>query len=392
MFSMDSPLRQYTADHRYLLDLAARHAGFSSPVALDLDEFAVPLLKAARKGETLPVDGVLVRDWDPDNRRIDPGLQLGMRLYEIEGIRFVRVHFVYSDQQNGWGLSFVAVDRKDYRRLYRIALRCRRDLQPPSTPPILPPDQLDQLWKNTIGYLDRGNLHRIKEYGGRAKRGVLLTGAPGNGKTMACRWIWEECRRRRWDWRLVTPDAYRQARATESIERLFSVERRGIVFFDDMDLALRDRETVHETEDQAVFLSALDGIQINEGVVFVFTTNCALELIDQAFKRPGRLDLVLHFKAPDAGLRRRLMERWHEDIRSHLDLDAAAASTDGYSFAEIEELKNLLIMHFMDSGAWNWGWALKQFDINREELSKRHRRHVGFGHADGVLSSASNGD
>jgi hypothetical protein len=46
----------------------------------------------------------------------------------------------------------------------------------------------------------------------------------------------------------------------------------------------------------------------------------------------------------------------------------------------------------MDSDSWNWGWALKQFDINREELSKRHRRHVGFGHGDAVLSSLGNGE
>jgi hypothetical protein len=34
-------------------------------------------------------------------------------------------------------------------------------------------------------------------------------------------------------------------------------------------------------------------------------------------------------------------------------------STEGYSFAEIEELKNLLIMHFMDvtsgTGSGRWG-------------------------------------
>jgi len=37
-------------------------------------------------------------------------------------------------------------------------------------------------------------------------------------------------------------------------------------------------------------VTALDGISVNEGVVFVFTTNCALDLIDRAFKRPGRLE------------------------------------------------------------------------------------------------------
>ena len=206
----------------------------------------------------------------------------------------------HSDHLNCWGLDFVAVDQKDYRRLYKIALRCRRDNEPPCAPPVLPQDQLDLLWKNTIGYLEGTNLERIKSYGGRAKRGVLLTGAPGNGKTMACRWIWEACRQRRWEYRLVTPDNYRAARAHDNIEELFSVDRRGIVFFDDMDLALRDRDKVAETEDQAVFLGAMDGIEVNEGVVFVFTTNCSLDLIDRAFKRPGRLDLVLHFKPPDA--------------------------------------------------------------------------------------------
>jgi cell division protease FtsH len=376
---MSSQLKQYADDHRFLLEAAARQVGFTAPVAVDMDEFYTPLVKAARRGPLLPIDGVLIRDWDPDNRRSTPGLQIGMRIYDIEGVRFVRVRFVHNDSVNCWGLDFSVVDQKDYHQLYKLALKCRRDNEPPTIPPILPQDQLDLLWKNTIGYLEGSNLERIKQYGGRAKRGVLLTGAPGNGKTMACRWIWEACRQRRWEYRLVTPDNYRAARAHDNIEALFTVERRGIVFFDDMDLALRDREKIAETEDQAVFLSAMDGIAVNEGVVFVFTTNCSLDLIDRAFKRPGRLDVVLHFRAPDAGLRRRLIQRWHEDIRRHLDIDTAVNSTDGYSFAEIEELKNLLVMHYMDSSAWDWGWALKQFDINRNELSSRPKRHVGFG-------------
>jgi SpoVK/Ycf46/Vps4 family AAA+-type ATPase len=214
---------------------------------------------------------------------------------------------------------------------------------------------------------------------------LLLTGAPGNGKTMACRWIWEECRRRRWEWRLVTPDAYREARescnAKEEVAALFRVEKRGIVFFDDMDIALRDRETVKETDDQAVFLGALDGLSVNEGVVHVFTTNCSLGLIDAAFKRPGRIDLVMQFNPPDAELRRRLIERWHPEIRASISMDEMVASTPDYSFAEIEELKNLLIMNYMECGRWDWTWALRQFAVNRSELNARRNRHLGFGRA-----------
>jgi cell division protease FtsH len=380
-------LQSYAADHRLLLEQVSQAAGFEDPVVVDLDEFYEPLLRRSRKAEFIPIEGVLVRDWDPDNRRIYPGIQIGARLYDVEGIRFVRVRFSYDTHQNGWAFDFVAVERKNYWRFYKTALTARRDSEPPSQPPVMKKDHMELLWQNTIGYLDRSNLGKIRAYGGRAKRGVLLMGPPGNGKTSACRWIWQECRRRRWEWRLVTPDAYRQARATDSIEDLFSVDKRGIVFFDDMDIALRDRESVHESEDQTVFLSALDGIPINEGIVFVFTTNCALELIDRAFKRPGRIDLVMHFDAPCPELRKELVERWHADILAALRIDEVVESTDGFSFAEIEELKNLLIMHFMDKQEWNWDWAMRQLEINRHELSThRRKRHVGFG------ATSENGD
>ena len=118
----------------------------------------------------------------------------------------------------------------------------------------------------------------------------------------------------------------------QAVKDLFAVHRRGIIFFDDMDIALRDRNTVKETDDQAVFLSALDGIDVNEGVVYVFTTNCPLELIDPAFKRPGRIDLVLHFELPTATLRRELIDRWHAEVRGGIDIDAAVDRDERLQF------------------------------------------------------------
>src|SRR4029077_9223874 len=133
----------------------------------------------------------------------------------------------------------------DHTGLFRAAVRSKREREVATVPPVMPAEQLDTLKRNTLGYLDRDNLHRIKELGGRPKRGLLLTGPPGNGKTSACRWLWEECQRHGYEYQLVSPDAYQAARRScnpvQAVRELFTVHRCGVIFFDDMDVALRDR-------------------------------------------------------------------------------------------------------------------------------------------------------
>jgi cell division protease FtsH len=378
-------LQNFTANHRYLLNEIARLTGMADPMAVVPGELYHPLLKSSRKQDLLPIDGVLIRSWDPDNWRHMAGISLGARRFVIDGIPFIDVQMDMDNHADASALSFIAVARADYRRLYRRALRARRKVEAMTVqPPILATHLKDTLWQNTIGYLERTKLRRIRLYGGRPRRGVLLYGAPGNGKTMACRWLWSECRLRNWEWKILTPDHYRAARGSsdpvEAIRELFSVQRRGIIFFDDMDIALRDRESVGESDDQSIFLTALDGIKSKEGVVYIFTTNCALNLIDRAFKRPGRIDVLLHLEPPDGSLRRQLFERWHEDIRQGLNVDEAVAQTASFSFAELEEVKNLLIMRYIESERWEWTWAMDQFHANRAEFNLRNR-NIGFGPA-----------
>jgi hypothetical protein len=378
-----TPLQKNLEDHRFLLAEVGRMAGLIDPVAFEPSEFLGPMLKQSVRGRLLPVGDVFVRSWGRDNRKTSLGVYIGARVYRLNGISFVRVYCRHNRNLMYGFTDFVAVARADYRRLYAAAVRCRRETNDHTTPPILPDDQVTTLWKNTIAYLDETNLRRIREFGGRPKRGLLLTGPPGNGKTSACRWLWNECRKRNWEWRLVTADAYAEARREcnpeEAVRELFTVERTGVVFFDDMDQALRNRDTVKETDDQSVFLNALDGIEIREGVAYVFTTNCSLDLIDRAFKRPGRIDIVMHFGLPTADLRRRLFDRWHAEIRKNLSIDEVITDTDGMSFAEMEEVKNLLVMHFVNSDEWDWAWAMEQFAANRQDFAQTRRVGFAFG-------------
>ncbi|MBA4064636.1 MAG: hypothetical protein C0501_13170 [Isosphaera sp.] len=376
-----TPLASYTADYPRLVEAAAAAAGLTDPVAFTAGTYAYFLLKSATRGPLVPLQGVLLRDWLTGGRHFYPGTKFGLRLYTAEGVRFARVVAHLDTDYADDAYDFYVVARADYVRLFRLAVRASRERGPGEVPPVMPAGQLEVLRQNTVGYLDRQNLRRIKELGGRAKRGLLLTGPPGNGKTSACRWLKNECLRAGYEHKEVSPDAYQAARRAcnpaAEVKDLFAVHRRGVIFFDDMDVALRDRNTVKETDDQAVFLSALDGIEVNEGVVYVFTTNCPLSLIDPAFKRPGRLDLVMHFDPPDAALRRELVGRWHPEVRAGIDAEAAVGETAGFSFAEVEEVKNLLILRHLEAGAWDWAWAMNQFRENRAELAVRDR-NVGF--------------
>jgi cell division protease FtsH len=376
-----TPLTSYSADHRRLVEATARVAELVDPVAFTPSSYAYYLLKSSIRGPLIPLEGVLLRDWMTGGRHHYPGMQFGIRLYTAGRIRFARCVSGLDNDYSAEAYDFYVVSRADYVNLFRVAKRASLARTAGEAPPVMRPSQLEVLRQNTIGYLDRQNLRRIRELGGRPKRGLLLTGPPGNGKTSACRWLRNECLRLGLEHQEVGPDAYQQARQScnpvQAVKDLFSVNRRGVIFFDDMDIALRDRNTVKETDDQAVFLSALDGIDVHEGVAYVFTTNCTLDLIDSAFKRPGRIDLVLQFELPDTVLRRELIERWHSDIRTGIDLDRVIEETVGFSFAEVEEVKNLLILRYIEANEWDWSWALNQFRNNRLEL-KDKERHVGF--------------
>jgi ATP-dependent 26S proteasome regulatory subunit len=237
-------------------------------------------------------------------------------------------------------------------------------------------DAQKQLWDNSVGYLrrDRG---AFQQYGVPQKRGILLIGEPGNGKTMACRWLCSHCEQLGLAWSRVTAERYEKARKYGQAEDLFELSSPGIVLFDDVDLAVRDRRRDEPTSDHSIFLAELDGMRVHQGVVYLFTTNATLDELDSAFLRPGRIDVVTQFPKPDGELRRRLvLETWHQDIRDAVNVDEVAACTEGLSFAEMEELRKLLVLRFLDTQKWDWPGTLSTF--RQDDRRVRPVRRVGF--------------
>ena len=124
---MPAQLADYTADHRYLVEAAGRAAGLADPVAFDASFYSDYLLRKAVRGPLVPLEGALVRAWETGGRTTSAGTCFGIRLYSVNGIRFARV-VATIDENATPGLSeFYVVSRKDYTRLFRVALRAMRE-------------------------------------------------------------------------------------------------------------------------------------------------------------------------------------------------------------------------------------------------------------------------
>jgi cell division protease FtsH len=195
---------------------------------------------------------------------------------------------------------------------------------------------------------DPGKYGRL---GARAPKGVLLTGAPGTGKTLLARATAGEAN---------VP--FFSASASEFIEmivgvgasrvrELFGEARKvapAIIFIDEIDTIGRTRAGAfsvggHDEREQTLnqILTEMDGFTGSEGVVVLAATNRP-DVLDPALLRPGRFDRQIVVHAPDRKGRAAIL-RVHTrkvPLGKDVDLDEIAASTPGMTGADLANLAN----------------------------------------------------
>lgn len=181
---------------------------------------------------------------------------------------------------------------------------------------------------------------------GDVDRGLLLSGAPGTGKTMFAGALARTC-----DARLVATSVARWQSAghlddtLKAMRKSFeeaSANRPSILFIDEFD-GIADRSriagTVHETYWAQVInflLELIDGHDRLEGVVVIGATNYP-EGIDPALLRPGRIDRHIQISLPDTEERKHLARSYFGAHLSDAELNAIAAATAGLTGASFQK-------------------------------------------------------
>jgi hypothetical protein len=198
---------------------------------------------------------------------------------------------------------------------------------------ILPQGLLDRIERLTIRFTRYSE--SLLAAGRHLKRGLLLHGRPGTGKTLTAMYLAGALKER--TVLLVT------GRGQGFIEHCCVMARMlqpSVVIVEDVDLIAGER-TREDCATPLLFelLNQMDGLAEDCDVLFLLTTNRP-DLLEPALAaRPGRIDQAIEIPLPDEACRRRLFELYSHGLTMRVnDVTRLVRRTQGASGAFIREL------------------------------------------------------
>jgi len=244
---------------------------------------------------------------------------------------------------------------------------------------VLPEGVLDRIDRHAIAFTEHAE--RLKAAGRPIKRGLLLYGSPGTGKTLTVMYLTGRMKGR--TTLLTTGRGLGMISAVAQMARILAP---STVVVEDVDLIAQERGMPGMQTQPYLFelLNEMDGLRDDVDVLFVLTTNRPDILEPALAARPGRVDLAVPLPLPDADARRRLFALYARGLRLEVDnLDRFIARTEGASPAYIKELlRNATVFGAIDgNGAGAVRVTDKHIDQAMDELAEGGRlaeRIAGF--------------
>ncbi|MGK3200627.1 AAA family ATPase [Amycolatopsis sp. MEPSY49] len=197
---------------------------------------------------------------------------------------------------------------------------------------VLPEGVLDAIERHTVGIAEHGE--RLLAAGQHLKRGLLLHGPPGTGKTHTVRYLMS---------RLPgTTVVILTGTAMRFVAKAAALARRlqpSVVVVEDVDLIAQDRSYGPDAHPLLfTLLDAMDGVGGDADVTFLLTTNRAGALERALADRPGRVDLAVEIPLPDAAGREALLRLYARGLKLTADLAPIVEATEGVTASFAKEL------------------------------------------------------
>jgi hypothetical protein len=199
---------------------------------------------------------------------------------------------------------------------------------------ILPAGVLERIERHTIVFAEQAE--RLLAAGRSLKRGLLLYGPPGVGKTLTVLYL-----SGRMSGRTVILTTGLGMGLLQPAVQLARLLVPSMVVLEDVDLIAEERGMPFGHTGPLLFelLNEMDGLRDDSDVIFVLTTNRPDILEPALAARPGRVDLAVELPLPDEEGRRRLLELYARGLQLRdVDLGAVVARTAGATPAYIKEL------------------------------------------------------
>lgn len=177
--------------------------------------------------------------------------------------------------------------------------------------------------------------------------GLLLYGPPGTGKTTIARVLAAQSKCRFFSATPAEINSMWMGESEKAVNRLFDDARAAapaIIFLDEVDALMPSRSGgVNQYSDKVVnqFLLEMDGLKPSEGIFVIGATNRP-DILDAALLRGGRFSRQIEIPMPDEAARLAIL-RLHTrtaKLDPHVDLEALAKETEGYSGADLRALIN----------------------------------------------------
>lgn len=192
---------------------------------------------------------------------------------------------------------------------------------------------------------------KFKDIGAKIPKGVLLSGSPGNGKTLLARALAGEvgC-----PFLYITASEFIEAIVgigAARMRHLFAVARDlapCIIFIDEIDAVGRKRSShgfggdSELTQTLNQLLAEMDGFEQEESPIVVIAATNRVDVLDEALLRPGRFDRKIEILSPFIKDRMKILNIHLKKVKASPDIDVAkiAQGTRGFSGAELASLVN----------------------------------------------------